>query len=58
MKHIHVQYHFVRDIVENQKLLLEKVDTLKNIANSLMKFMSTENFAWCREEMGLASLLK
>jgi hypothetical protein len=26
-KHIDVQYHFVRDIVESKKVLLEKVDT-------------------------------
>jgi hypothetical protein len=30
-KHIDVQYHFVRDMVEDKKVLLEKVDTLKNV---------------------------
>jgi hypothetical protein len=30
--HIDVQYHFVRDMVEEKKVLLEKVDTLKNVA--------------------------
>jgi len=37
-KHIDVQYHFVRDMVEEKKVLLEKVDTLKNVADSLTKF--------------------
>jgi hypothetical protein len=40
-KHIDVQYHFVRDMVEEKKVLLEKVDTLKNVADSLTKFVST-----------------
>ena len=31
-KHIDVQYHFVRDMIEDKKVLLVKVDTLKNTA--------------------------
>jgi nitric oxide reductase activation protein len=50
-KHIDVQYHFVRDMVEEKKVLLVKVDTLKNVANSLTKSISTKKFSWCREEM-------
>jgi hypothetical protein len=34
-KHIDVQYHFVRDMVESNKVLLEKVDTLENITDYL-----------------------
>ena len=55
-KHIDVQYHFVRDMVEDKKVLLEKVDTVKNVADSLTKSISTEKFSWCREYMGIASL--
>jgi hypothetical protein len=55
-KHIDVQYHFVRDMVEEKKVLLEKVDTLKNVADSLTKSMSTEKFSWCRVTMGIVSL--
>ena len=40
-KHIDVHYHFVRDMVEENKVLLEKVDTLKNAADSLTKYVST-----------------
>jgi hypothetical protein len=40
-KHIDVQYHFVRDMVEEKKVLLEKVDTLKNAADSLTKSVIT-----------------
>jgi len=52
-KHIVVQYHFVRDIVEDGKVNLEKVNTLTNVTNSLTKRVSTERFKWCSESMGL-----
>jgi galactokinase/mevalonate kinase-like predicted kinase len=52
-KHIDVQYHFVRDMVEEKKVLLEKVDTLKNVANSLTKSMSTKKFSKSRVTMGI-----
>ena len=35
-KHIDVQYHFVRDMVEDKKVLLEKVDTMKNVVDSML----------------------
>ena len=38
-------------------MLLKKVDTLKNVADSLTKSMSTEKFSWCREGRGLIALL-
>eukprot|EP00253_Pinus_taeda_P021695 PITA_21695 len=41
-KHIDVQYHFVRDMIEDKKVLPVKVDTLKNTANALTKSVSSE----------------
>jgi hypothetical protein len=55
-KHIDVQYHFVRDMVERNKVLLEKLDKLENITDSLTKFVSVMKFSWCREAMGIVSL--
>ena len=55
-KHIDVQQHFVRDMVEEKKVLLEKVDTLKNVADSWTKSVITENFSWCRVTMGIVVL--
>jgi hypothetical protein len=55
-KHIDVQYHFVRKMVEEKKVLLEKVDTLNNVANSLKNCVSTDTFSWCRVTMGIVSL--
>jgi hypothetical protein len=51
-----VQYHFVRDMVESNKLLLEKVDTLENITESLTKSVSVVKLSWCREAIGIVSL--
>ena len=55
-KHIDVQYHFVRDMVEEKKVSLIKVDTLKNVADSLTKSVSTEKFSWYRGSMGIVAL--
>jgi hypothetical protein len=55
-KHIDVQYHFVRDMIEENKVSLMKVDTLKNVADSLTRSLSTEKFCWCRGSMGIATL--
>ena len=55
-KHIDVQYHFVGDMVEDKKVLLVKVETLKNVADALKKSVSTQKFSWCREKMCVAGL--
>ena len=57
-KHIDVQYHFVRDMIDDKKLLLVKVDTLKNNANVLTISVSFEKFSLCRETMGVSGLEK
>jgi len=44
-KHIDVHYHFLRDMVEDKKVLLEKVETLKNVADSLTKSVNIEKFS-------------
>jgi hypothetical protein len=54
-KNIDVQYHFVRDMVESNKVLLEKVDTLENILYSLTKSVSVVKFSWCREAMDIVA---
>jgi len=46
----------VRDMVEDKKLLLVKVDPLKNVVDALTKSMSIEKFSWCREIMGIVAL--
>eukprot|EP00253_Pinus_taeda_P008820 PITA_08820 len=57
-KHIDVQYHLVRDMIEDKKVLLVKVGTLKNTTDALTQFVSSEKFSWCRETMGVSGLEK
>eukprot|EP00253_Pinus_taeda_P029176 PITA_29176 len=57
-KHIDVQCHFVRDMIEDKKVSLVNVDTLKNTADALTKSVSSEKFSWCRETMGVVGLDK
>ena len=40
-KHIDVQYHFFKEMIEKRKSLLEKVDTTKNVSELLTKSIST-----------------
>jgi len=46
----------VRDMVERNKVMVEKVDTLENIAYPLTKSVSVVKFSWYREAMGIATL--
>jgi hypothetical protein len=55
-KNIDIQYHFVRDMVEDKKVLLMKVDTLNKFLDSLKNFVSPEKLSWCRETMSIVSL--
>ena len=55
-KNIDVQYHFIREMVEKGKSLLEKVDTIENVADLLTEPISTKKFSWCRSGMGLVTL--
>jgi hypothetical protein len=43
-------------MVEINKVLLDIVDTLEKIADSLTKFVSVVNLSWCKEAMGNFSL--
>jgi len=46
----------MREMVEVKKVLVVKVDTLKNITNALTKPLRTEKFSWCRETIGIARM--
>ena len=52
-KHIDVQYHFVIDLVDDNKVKLEKVETLVNVVDALTKPMNVEKFKLFSESMGL-----
>ena len=43
--HIHCRYFYVRDLVDNQVVKLEKVDTTEQLADILVTFKTVANFA-------------
>ena len=53
-KHIKNKYHFIRDLISDGLIFLEKVHTDKNIADSLTKALPGPKVAFCRQGMGLS----
>ena len=52
-KHILVKYHFVRHVVDEGGVVLEKVHTKKNSADMFMKPVILEKLRWCLVSLGL-----
>lgn len=55
-KHIDVQYHFMRDMVEDKKVLLVMVGTLNNVADALVKYVRNKKNSLCKETMAIVGL--
>ncbi|KAK9181573.1 hypothetical protein WN944_024711 [Citrus x changshan-huyou] len=53
-KHIGVQYHFVREVVEDGSVDLQKIHTKENLADVLTKPINADKFIWSRSSYGLA----
>ncbi|GJZ10491.1 retrovirus-related pol polyprotein from transposon TNT 1-94 [Tanacetum coccineum] len=53
-KHIRVQYHFVREKVEEGTVDMQKIHTDDNVADYLTKAINRDKFIWCRSSCGLA----
>lgn len=49
IKHVDVQYHIMWETIHNGNVLLEKIDTLDNVTNSLTKLMTMDKLSWCRK---------
>ncbi|GJW01215.1 retrovirus-related pol polyprotein from transposon TNT 1-94 [Tanacetum coccineum] len=52
-KHIRVQYHFVREKVEEGTMDMWKIHTDDNVADYLTKAINCDKFIWCRSSCGL-----
>ena len=52
-KHIGVQYHFVREVVEDGSVGMQKIHTTRNLADALTKAINIDKFIWCRSSFGL-----
>ena len=53
-KHIGIQYHFVREVVEDGSVDLQKIHTNKNLADVLTKPINADKFIWKRSSCGLS----
>ena len=43
-------------MVEAKRVLLVKVDTLKNVVEALTKYVRTQKLSWGREKMGVEKM--
>jgi hypothetical protein len=52
-KHIQLRYHFIRSVLEDGHLKLEKIYTSHNPANMLTKGVTREKLSSCSVSIGL-----
>lgn len=57
-KHIDVWFHFVREIVDEGKIFLQKIKTVENPANMLTKVMTTIKFQHCLNLINILQVWK
>ncbi|KAE8667838.1 hypothetical protein F3Y22_tig00112368pilonHSYRG00011 [Hibiscus syriacus] len=53
-KRIRVQYHFIREKVEERTVDMQKIHTKDNIADFMTKAINADKFTWCRSSYGLS----
>ncbi|KAH9762162.1 Integrase catalytic domain-containing protein [Citrus sinensis] len=53
-KHIGVQYHFIREVVEDGSVDLQKIHTKENLVDVLTKPINADKFIWSISSCGLA----
>ena len=54
-KHIGVQYHFIREVVEDGSVDLQKIYMKENLADVLTKPINVDKFIWSRSSCGLVT---
>ena len=52
-KHIHLKYHFIRSVLEDGELKLEKIHTSQNPADMLTKVVTKDKLRMCSVSIGL-----
>lgn len=55
-KHIDVRFHFVREIVDDGKILLQKIKTADNLADMLIKVVTVIKFEHCLNLINILQL--
>ena len=54
-KHIDVKYHFIRDIIADKKVLIQKINTKDNPADMFTKSLPIYKFKQCLNLIGVCS---
>ena len=52
-KHIYIKYHFIRSVLEDELLKLEKIHTSQNPTDMLTKVVTREKLSSCSVSVGL-----
>ena len=52
-KHIHIKYHFIRSVLGDELLNLEKIHTKQNPTNMLTKVVTRDKLSSCSSFFGL-----
>ena len=52
-KHIHLKYHFIRCVLDEELLKLEKIHTSQNPSNMLTKAVTREKLSTCSVSVGI-----
>ena len=52
-KHVHLKYHFIRSVIDEELLKLEKIHTSQNPADMLRKGVTREKLSSCSVSIGL-----
>jgi hypothetical protein len=55
-KHIDIRFHFIRDIVDEGDILLQKIGTIDNPTNMMTKPIPLHKFKYCLDLLGVCSM--
>ena len=55
-KHINVRFHKIKELIITGDIVLEKVHTLENAANMLIKLVTAAKFKHCLDLVNVSSL--
>lgn len=55
-KHIDIRYHLIKELINDGKIAVERIDTNANTADTFTKPLDSERFLTFREDLGLGDL--
>ena len=55
-KHIDVRYHYIRECIEENRVMLESIGTVEELADILMKALGRVRFCELRSKIGIINI--